>query len=469
MIVAAFGGAAGFALALAGLPLIAHLFPGFAASISLPVLAFTFCVCLLTGVLVGCLPAWKAARLDVTDSLKEGGSGGGASAGRVRTQGALVVLEVALSLILLVGAGLMIDSFHRLITVHTGFNPSHVVTARIPLVNFRYKAGAQTAAFYDRVMEKIHTVPGIRYSAITNNFPLSIGTITMSLDSVESASISKSDRITVDLKDVTPDYFRAMGIPLLKGRYFTPWDTQGGQQVAIISQAMARRYWPEGDAVGKSLVKKWIIVGIVGDTVQRSLSASVAPTLYRPYDQQPFISNWATLVLRAKGDPLALIPSIKEAVSQLDPDQPVVQIRTMDEVVADSASQPRFFASVLSILAALALLLATVGIYGVISYSVSQRTHEIGIRMALGAERRDVLKLILRRGLALAILGVLIGAAGAAGLTRFLSSLLFGVKSTDPIIFGGVAILLVVVAFAACYIPARRAMRVDPVTALRFE
>lgn len=471
------GGAAGLLLALLGLrialpiipsdPLLAGGPPN--TPMSLGVLGFTLGLCLATGVLIGLMPARKSAKLDAGEALRDGGLGARARPRMWRAQGVLVALEVALSLILAVGAGLMVESFHSLMTVRAGFNPDHVLTARIPSVNFEHSRGPSTANFYSQSLERIRMIPGVKYAAITNNFPLSDAEITLTIDGVTDSSGISSQQVRTELKDVTPGYFRAMGVPLLAGRSFTASDTAASAGVAIISLDLARRYWPKGDVTGKRLYGKVTIVGVVGNTVQSSLRSNPVPTVYRPYAQQPLYAFMATLIVRANGNPLDLAQAVRSAVWEINGDQPIIEFRTMNEVMKQSVWRPRFSAFILGVLSIIAMLLSAVGVYGVLAYSVNQRTHEIGVRVALGAQQRDVLRMVIREGMLLAGVGIVFGIGGALALTRFLRSMLFEIKPTDPETFVGVAILLMFVALAACYIPARRATRVDPIVALRYE
>ncbi|MGH9780734.1 MAG: ABC transporter permease [Candidatus Acidiferrales bacterium] len=475
--VSVLGGIAGLAFAYWGMQIIWGLIPSspFLAGgspntpINFSVLGFTLGLCLVTAALVALMPALKSAKLDPGVALRDGGRGAGVLSGMFRAQSVLAILEIGLSLVLVTGAGLMIESFHSLMNVDTGFSPSHVLTARIPSVNLKHPPGAPIADFYTQALQRIRTIPGVKYAAITNNFPLSDAEITLTIDGAKDASGMSSQQVKTELKDITPGYFRAMGIPLLAGRSFTALDTAASAGVAIISRNLARRYWPGGDAVGKRLYGKVVIVGVVGDTVQSSLRSEPMPTVYRPYAQQPLWAFMATLVIRAKGDPLDLVQAIRSAVWEIDGDQPIIEFRTMNDVMKESVWQPRFSASILGVLSLMAVLLSAVGVYGVLAYSVSQRTREIGIRMALGAQPRDVLRMVIGHGMALAAAGILLGLGGALALTRFLRSLLFEIKPTDPATFVVVALLLALVALVACYIPARRAMRVDPLVALRYE
>jgi putative ABC transport system permease protein len=475
----------GLVLASSGLGVIVSLVPKYTLiethglhriAINLPVLGFTVALSLLAGIVIGLLPALRVSKLDLNESLKEGGRNSATSAKRPRLQRALVVLEVALALVLLVGAGLMIQTFKRLATAPTGFNPDHVLTVRVPLAEYKYMQGPKSAEFYRGVLERIQAIPGVKSAGMANNLPFTgfHTSVIVPLPGNSPGGLGRT--VGIAIRCVSPGYFQAMGIPLKEGRDFTLSDGgSSSRDVMIINEAMARRYWPGEDPVGKhyngSGPKGWssVIVGVVGDSKQDSVDSQAEPELYQPYAQYPFASFLVTFVIRTASSPLDLAAAVRKAVWEVDSDQPVIQIRTMENVISESIWQQHFSASMLGAFAAIALLLSAVGIYGLLSYSVSRRTHEIGIRTALGATRRDILRLVVGEGLMLTLIGVGAGILVALGLTRLIASLLYGVRPRDPLTFVALSLLLTGVALLAVYIPARRATKVDPMVALRYE
>jgi predicted permease len=444
---------------------------------NLPVLTFAIGLSLLTGVAVGLLPALRVSNLNLNESLKGSGRTSGTTARGSRLQGALVACEMALAVVLLVGAGLMVQSFQRLARAPTGFVPDHILTVRVPLLKYKYAPGVESTRFYQEVLRRIQALPGVVSVAMANNLPFTGFHTSLILPLPGGSPEGPGRSIGVSGRSVSPGYFQAMEIPLLAGREFTPADNDPGARcVRIINQAMARRYWSGQDPLGKQLYGACpknvpaLIVGIVADSKQNSVDAQPEPELYEPYAQHAsFASFLITFVIRTHGLPIGLAGPVRRAVWDVDPDQPAIEMRTMEGVISDSLWQQRFSASVLGVFAGIALLLSAVGIFGVLSYSVSRRTHEIGVRAALGATRSDILRLVVGEGLLLTLIGVAGGVIAALGLTRLLTSLLYGVKPTDTATFGGVAILLIVVALLACYLPARRATKVDPMVALRYE
>ncbi|HEV8337701.1 MAG TPA: ABC transporter permease [Candidatus Polarisedimenticolia bacterium] len=436
------------------------------------VLAFTAAASLLTGLLCGLFPAWQNSRQAPGQTLREGGRRSGAGTGRGRLRSLLVVSEVALSIVLLVGAGLLIHSFVKVLAVPKGFDPSGVVTAEIDLPPGKYAEPARQAAFFQDLLQRVRPLPGVRAAAVVSHLPLS-GQDTNGGILIEGRAVPTGEEPLVELRIASPDYFRAMGIPVLRGRAFTEADDAQAPAVAVINQAMARRLFPGQDPMGKRIDMQWLgkgwqeVVGVVGDVKHDSLDAPTLAEAYAPLAQRPNPSM--NLVVRAASSPVALAAALRERVSAVDPDQPVSEIRTLDRVVADSTVDRRFSTILFGGFAGVALFLATLGLYGVIAYSVTQRTHEIGVRMALGARRSDVLRLVVGQGLRLVAAGVGLGLAAALPLAGLLSGLLFGVPARDPMTFGGVPILLAAVAWIACYLPARRATKVDPIIALRVE
>jgi len=477
---------AGLALAFWGLDTIVSLVPKYnlvetqavhRIAINLPVLGFTVALSLLTGIVVGMLPALRVSKLNLSESLKESGRTSGTSTRRYALQRALVVSEVALALVLLVGAGLMIQSFERLQAAPMGFNPDHVLTVRVPLAKYRYSPGPQSVNFYRGVQERIEAIPGVKSVGMANNLPFTGFHTSGVIPLPGNSSRGPGGTLTFTMRSVSPGYFRAMGIRLQEGRDFTLADSESNARcVRIVNQAMAQQYWPGEDAVGQQLYGACpkdvpaLIVGVVADSKQNSVDSPVEPELYEPYAQHPsFATFLVTFVIRTASSPLDVAAAVRDAVWEVDQDQPVIQMRTMQEVISESIWQQHFAASALGIFGTFALLLAGVGIYGVLSYSVSRRTHEIGIRSALGATRGDVLRLVVGEGMLLALIGVAAGILAALGLTRLIASLLFGVRPRDPLTFVALSLLLVGVALLAVYIPARRAARIDPMVALRVE
>lgn len=443
-------------------------------SINLAVFGFTTALSILTGIVVGLLPALRVSRVNLSEPLKEQGRGSAAGAGSSRLQRMLVVSEVALALALLVGAGLMIRSFEHLETAPTGFNPDHLLTVRVPLASYKYSP-AQSADFYRQVLERIEAIPGVKSVGMANMLPFTGFQLSLDLPTPPNSSRGP-EPFRIAGRSVSPGYFPAMQIPLLAGRDFTEAENQkGGPCVRIVNQALARLYWAGEQPIGKQLPgacpkdASATIVGVVADSKQDSVDSAPLPELYEPFAQHPFASFLVTFIIRTASNPTDVAAAVRQAVHQVDRDQPVIQMRTMQEVVAESIWRQHVSASMLGLFAAIALLLSAAGIYGVLSYSVSRRTHEIGVRSALGATRRDILRMVFAEGLLLTLTGVAVGVALALGLTRLLGGLLYGVRPTDPLTFVALSLLLVIVALLAMYVPARRAANVDPVVALRYE
>jgi len=448
------------------------------AGIDLWVLAFTLAVSGLTTILFGLAPTLWATRGEMNSSLK--GEGRRSTTGR--TQGymrdGIVVAEVALAVILLVSAGLLIRSFLHLMTVDRGFDPQNVLTLTISLPDSRYQSARSMIEFEEQALDRLRVVPGVKSAGGVFGLPLGNGAIGGDFTVEGEPPPALGSRPFIATKAVAAgDYFRAIDIPLLRGRYFDAHDSEAAPHVVIVSQSLARHYWPLDKAIGKRLKPgfsddAWCtVVGVVGDTKQYSLGEPSSPAMYLPYAQAPatFLMQDITFVLRADSGPLALASEARRAVQAVDPDLPVFDVAAMDQLVYRSASAPRFNTALLGVFAALALVLAAVGIYGVMSYAVAQRTHEIGVRVALGADASDILRQVVGQGMLPAVIGIATGTAGAWGVTRFLSSLLFGVRPTDPMTFTLVPVILAAVGVLACLLPARRATKVDPVIALRYE
>ena len=441
-------------------------------SVDVRVLGFTVAIALLTSVLFGLTPALQASKLNLNESLKEGARGvsGGARHNQVRS--ALVISEVALSLVLLVGAGLAIKSLAGLLNVDPGFKADNTITMRIALLGSKYPTDRQIA-FFQEVNRRVEALAGVQSIGLISSAPLSGGVYAGGF-SIEDKTTS-DENLAADRRMISPDYFNAMGIPLIKGRSFTDRDQPTSTGVALVSESWARRFLPDEDPIGKRIKlggrdssRPWLsIVGIAGDVRDTAVESDAKPCVYLPYPQLP--SSGMSVVVRAGFDPKALIPAIRDEVWAIDKDQPVTDIKTMDQYVADSVSPRRLNALLLGVFASLALVLASVGIYGVMAYSVTQRVHEIGIRMALGAQKTDVLRLVIAKGLTLTVIGMAIGSLAAVALTRAMKSILFGVSATDPLTYAAVAVLLAGLALLACWLPARRAANVDPMVALRCE
>jgi putative ABC transport system permease protein len=478
LLLAGVGGALGLALSFWSLDALIALspndVPGLAkATIDGRVLGFTLALSLLTTLLFGLAPAWQASRPDLNEALKEGGATTTGGAGR-RTHNALVVAEVAACVVLLIGAGLMIRSFLRLMTVEPGFNPNNVLTMQVMLPANKYGENHESIAFFQRALERIKTLPGVVSAGAIQDLPPGRNAMTFPFSAEDRLDAPAALRPEAAYRAVTEDYFRTMGIPLVAGRAFNAGDDLQTTPVVIINQTMARRFWPDEDPLGKRIRfgepnnPAYTVVGIVGDVKHLGLADGEIAAIYQPHAQKRFAwLRWMTIVVRANAAPLSLVAPIRARLAEVDRAQPVYDIATMEQLLAMSVAQPRFSTFLFSLFASLALVLAAVGLYGVMSYAVAQRDHEIGLRMALGAQSRDVLTMVIGRGMKLTMLGVAIGLAGGAALTSVLKTLLFNVSETDPLTFTSVAGLLLGVALLACYLPARRAAKVDPLVALR--
>ncbi len=484
ILLSAIGGAAGLVLSIWLTDVLMSMLPEGAPrleqiGIDYRVLTFALGVSALTGILFGIVPALQASKLDVTSALKEGGRGGEGHR-RTSARSLLLIGEVALSLMLLVGAGLLIKSFLRLQEVRPGFNAHNVLIANLALQGPKYRDDQPCVEFFRQLIERLEAVPGVQAAGGSVNLPLNASGY-----AIGRGFIPEGRPLTVDeAKDamfstITGDYFRALQIPLLSGRTFEPRDNADGPKVVIINETTAKRYFGSPTAaIGKRLSiwsafrghrrdEKFMreIVGVVGDTKTGSLTGEGGAQIYVPHAQD---SQWnfMGLVIRTAGDPAAFATTLRREVQALDKDQPIYNVRTMDDVVANSLGTRRVSMQLFTVFGCAALLLAALGIYGVMAYSVAQRTREIGIRMALGAQKADVLRLVVRQGMTLAIIGVVAGLLGALALTRVIAGLLFNVGATDPVTFVSISLLLVVVALLACYLPARRAAKLDPVIAL---
>jgi predicted permease len=450
-----------------------------------PVLGFTLVMTLLTTLVFGLIPAFQAAKFDLQAVLKEGGRTSSSTKARSRLRGALVVTELALSLVLLVGAGLLIKSFWQLQMVDTGFRAEQLLTLRLFPPASTYGNDQQVAAFYENLLQRVRSLPGVKDAAVTDGVPLgdlSGGTVM----EVEGRPVEVSALNSAGWRVVSPDYFRTLGVRLLRGRFIEDVDHEQSAPVAVVNESLARVHWPNEDPLGRRLrllnrppgsatTAFLKVVGVVADVKNNGLTEEVRQEVYVPLRQREAaidgmgFERQMSLAVRTSVEPLELANAIRQAIGAMDPSIPVASVRTMDQILETVTVQPRFNMILLGIFAAVALVMASVGIYGVLSYSVTQRRHEIGIRIALGARPTEVMKLVVRQGMVLALIGVVIGLAISFALTHLMESLLYGVSVTDPATFTAIALLLTGVALVACYLPARRATKVDPLVALRSE
>ena len=443
------------------------------------VMTFTFFIALLTGIIFGLVPALRASRVDLNEALKEGGRGssgvGGAlGLGHHQIRRLLIITEVALSLVLLTGAGLLVRSYQRIASASPGFNPHNVLSLRLSLPASKYGTPESITDFYRQASERIRSLPGVESVGTTYSLPMSTVAFAWEPIIVEGyVSKTSQDFVISNTRIVNPDYFRTMEIPLLKGRYFNDRDRKGEPEAVIVNEAMAERFWLNEDPIGKRLQQKgksdsWrTVVGIITDTKQYSAEKEPPITVYYPFEQ--YIARNMYLLVRTTSDPSPMTAAITKEIQVLDAELPVFDVRTMERRLYDSLARQRFSMLLLGVFAAFSMTLAAVGIYGVMTYWVNQRTHEIGIRIALGAQPFNILRLVIRQSLILVSVGLVIGLAGAFALTRVMSSLLFGISATDRLTFVTVSLLLGSIALFASYIPARRAAKVDPMVALRHE
>ena len=442
-------------------------------SVDWRVLVFCVSLTLAAGIFAGAFPAVMAARAATASALAEGGRTSSSARGSLVARNALIVAEISLALVLLAGSSLLIQSFLRLTRVDAGFSVSHLLTFQVSLPVKKYNEQAR-AAFFSAFLEKLRALPGVTSASGGEAPPFTgVGSATDFLI-VGQPAPPPGESLGTNVRVIEPDYFRTMNIPLLRGRLFEDREFAHQSNVVIVNKAFADRFFPRGNALGQKVIIDMKdqnlpdeIIGVVGDVHESSLSDTPDPEAYWPYPELEYPSM--TVLVRTAEPPLSLVSAVRGALSQLDKDLPIAKISTMNDLVADSFSRSRFTMLLLSIFAALALVLACIGIYGVMAFAVTQRTNEFGIRMALGAQQCDVLRLIMGQGVRLAAAGVVLGIVAGLALTRLMTSLLFGIKPGDPLTFAGVAVLLAVVALAACYFPARRAMKVDPIVALRYE
>ena len=483
LLLALIGGGIGVALAVWGTNVLlaaspANLLDLRSISLDLRVLTFAVAATLLAGLLFGFLPSYISAHSRISETLKEGGRGSSSAHRRAFARNAFVITQLGLALVLLTGSGLLIRSFVRLIGVDPGFDTGHLLTFKVTLPGSKYGTDPLRMAFFQQLLAKLAAVPGVRSASMESFPPLTgLGAAT-AVHILSQPSLALSDLPVANVGVVGPDYLSTMNIPLRAGRFFTAQELAEEKHVTIINQAFADKYLHGVNPLGqkaaiymKSLDEKEIkpseIIGVVGDVHQMGLDALPEPTVYWPHSE--LVMSGMTILVRTSSDPLALVTTAHGELQQLDPELPMAAVATMDQLLADSLSRSRFTMLLLGIFSAVALVLAAVGIYGLIAYSVTQRTQELGIRIALGAQRRDVLRLVLGQGARLTLLGVTLGLLAALAISRLLASMLFGVSATDPLTFAGVVALLTIVALLACFIPARRATRVDPIVALRYE
>jgi putative ABC transport system permease protein len=479
LLLALLSGGAGVLIAVWGVASLRPLIPPHvplvqAITLDLRVLAVALGLSVLTGILFGLVPALQAGRTNLTDALKEDARGLTGSLQRNRMRAALIIIEVALSLMLAVGAGLLIRSFWQLLNVNPGFNPAGVTAFEFSLPGVRYGKSDQQTGFYKQLMARVKSLPGVVSASVGDPLPLSGNSSSSSIVIEGQPPLAVTERPKPMLRFIGPDYLRTMGTPLLKGRTLDDGDHLAAPKVMLINETFARRYFPHDDPLGKrvsvGIANNFTcqIVGVVGDVRTRSLDAEAEPECYFSYLQNPF-SDLTLIVRTASPDPAEIVPAVRREVTQIDAELAISDIRTMPELVAATVAPQRFNLLMLGLFAGLSLLLAMIGIYSVMAYAVTQRRHEIGLRFALGAQRRDVMRLVVGQGMRLTLIGIALGLAGSFALTRLMSSLLYGVTATDPITFIMVSAILSAAALAACYLPARRAATIDPMVALRSE
>ena len=479
LLIAIVGGLLGILFAFWGtkaiLALAPHSLPRVSAvHLDLRVLLFSLVITLISALVFGIAPAVTASKTNLVSSLKDAERGDSANSSRQWLRRGFVVSEVALALVLLISAGLLVRSFAKLLEVKPGFDPHNVLTLRVTLPSSQYDKGTKITAFYDDVLGRISALPGVEHSATAFQTPFTGGGDSSMFSIRDRGTGPDNPRPHADYAFVSWDYFQSMGLPILKGRGFQPSDMItanqfGPNSVVIIDEELAKRFWPNGDALGGGVSWSsegpwWTVVGICATAQLKDLTTESKGSFYLP----SYVTS-STIVVRTSGDPRTLAPRIREAIQAVDPNQPVYDIKTMEQRVAVSLETQRFAVVLLGIFGTLALLLAAIGLYGVLAFIVTQRTREIGIHRALGAQNRDVLAMVIKQGMLLVLIGAVVGVVGAYALTRLIESLLFGVTATDPLTFVLVPLVLCVVGFIACYVPARRATKVDPLVALRYE
>ena len=483
VILALAGGALGLLIAVWGVAFLTSLKPQGvprldAVTVDARVILFTFGIALVTGLVFGLVPAFHATRGALSGSLKEGGRGAVTSRGGARVRGTLVIVEMALAVMLLAGAGLLMRSFLRLQSVDPGFNPAHTLSFELSLPDSRYKENPPRVTFFDQLLPRLRALPGVRTADAVMALPLSGTNFNISFSIAGRPPVPPAQEPAMEVRVATPGYFNAIGIPLKRGRWFTEDDRDGTPRVVLLTESAAQRYFPNEDPIDKTVNLGWgrgpgkpraggAVVGIVGDVKEAGLNEPNAPEIYLPFRQWPIASM--SVVMKTTTPPESLASAVRQEVHAVDPDLPVSNIGSLETIIAESISQPRFYMLLLATFASVALVLAAIGIFGVLSYTVSQRTREIGIRMALGAPGRSVVTLIVRQAMVLVASGVAAGTIAALLASQAMTKMLFSVKPTDPVTFAGVAAGLAGVALLASYLPARRATRVDPIVALRAE
>jgi putative ABC transport system permease protein len=477
------GAALGLVLARWALQLtVSHMPPDVARYIAawkhirldLDVLVYTVAIAFAAGVISGLAPAFQGAKLDLSEQLKEGGRGSMVGKSRHILRNSLVVGEIAASLLLLVGAGLTVTGVRALLNSHQNLVPESLLTMRVTLPDSKYKERPQQSAFYAHVLERLNAAPGVNAASIATDVPFGDGGISDSFR-VEGIPLQPGEIRFANINSVNPEYFHTMNIPLRDGRIFGDQDGADAPRVAVISKRLARRFWPNESSIGKHIQsgagdsgKPWAtVVGVVGEIRYQWMDQEDYPVLYFPYRQAPH--QFSYIAVRAQGDPRSIVPAARASIASIDPNLPIFEIKTLDRVIAESVVGLSYVAVMMGALGLIALVLAAMGVYGVMAYAVVERTHEIGVRLALGAQPREIMKLVLLRGVFLLGLGMAIGLPISYALARLLASLIFGVSATDAGIFSTITIFLTVISLAACYIPARRAMSVDPMVALRYE
>jgi putative ABC transport system permease protein len=480
LVLAVAGGALGLVLAAWGVRLLRNVVPDMfpmlqQMRVDVPVLAFTFGISILTGLLFGMVPAWRSSHTDLNTTLKEAAGRSESAGGSHRIRSFLLASEVALAVLLSVSAGLLLRSFLRVTDVNPGVRTANILTMNVSLPDVKYDTPLKRAAFYKNLIERLDTLPGVRSAGAVTYLPLRVSILSFRIG-VNSfviegrPPVSQDQQPQADYRTATPDYFNTMGIGLRQGRLFDQHDDLDTKRVALVNEAMVRKHFAHENPLGQHIVmgQPMEIVGVVADAKLYGLDAPVEPAVYVPHAQHTGESSVA-VVVRTEGDPAAIASAVRREILKLDPEQPVSNLRTMQTVLSDSLMLRRVSMLLLSVFASLALTLATVGIYGLTAYSVSRRTHEIGLRVALGASQPQILRLVVGRGLVTSLIGAGIGVAAAFELTRGLSGMLYGVTATDPLVFAGVPLLLIAVSVLDSYVPARKATRIDPLAALRYE
>jgi putative ABC transport system permease protein len=470
-LLAGLGGLIGILLAYWGVSIIPSMSPGDIprideTGINGRVLGFTLATTVISVVIFGLAPAMFASNANPQGVLKaEGRSKDGGSKGGLRN--ALVVSEIAVALVLLIGAGLMIKSFWRLQSVSPGFKPDNLLTLRIWLPSSRYAENHRQIAFFQQLINRIEKLPGVQSVGAIQDLPIQRNRMGYDFVIEGRPLPSSGDKSDAAYRVVTPDYFATMGIPLLSGRPFTGQDIQHSPPVVIINQSLARQFWRI--QFGGEDTPWYAVVGVVGDVKHMGLDVEEGPAIYQPHAQKPEFLRWMTIVARTSVEPMSLVSAVRSQVLAIDKDQPVYDIAAMEQLLSRSVANPRFYMALLGLFAFISLVLATVGVYGILAFWVTQRTKEIGVHLALGAQQSDVMRIVMGKGFKLTLVGIALGLAGAFILTRVIHSLLYEVSPTDSITFAGLSLLLMSVAILACYIPARRATKVDPMVALRYE